>query len=173
MAIDFTVETGNADPDANSYVDVGYFDDYAATNPFRSSMQAALPTESREILLVRASKYIDVTVKWNGTRVDQDSGLRWPRAGVYDADGFEISDDTIPPALKDATCELALYLMDEDWTSPQGQRGFQQIQVDVIDIKMTDNYVRPSLPDLVIDMLNALGSVNRGTRPAFRKIIRS
>lgn len=173
MTFIFTVEEGTGDPDANSYVDVESAADYIGTNVYTATDWAALSDDDQANALSRASKYIDNIVQWNGTKVTADSGLRWPRAGVYDQDGFEIPDDVIPQLLKDAVCELASVMISEDWTGTQGTRGFKEIQVDVIDLKMQDNYVRPSLPTYVIDMLSPLGTVNRGTRPSFKRIIRT
>lgn len=173
MALIFTVETGNADPDANSYGAVEDADDYISTLA-QSSDWDALVEDDKEKFLVRASRYIDQVVKWNGCRVDQDSGLRWPRAGCYDQDGFEISDDVIPILLQQAVFEFAAYLASgEDYTTPSGTLGFKEIKVDVIDLKMDITHIRASLPDYVIEMLQCLGEVQRGTRPAFKKIVRS
>lgn len=173
MTFALTVETGTADPDANSYVDVETLDDYISTNAYTNADWAVLTDDDKEKFGSRASKYIDTLVQWNGTKVDSESGMRWPRAGVYDRDGFEIPDDVIPVILQDAVCELASLMVTEDWTGTQGTRGFKEIQVDVIDLKMEANYVRPSLPSYIIDMLSPLGVVNRGTRPAFKPIVRT
>lgn len=173
MAFTFLAETGDADPASNSYTTVSFADDYISTNSFSVAKWDALLTADKEKLLSRVSKYFDKIVDWNGDRVEQDSGMRWPRANVYDNDGFLIADDSIPIALQEAVCEFAPYLIDEDWTTPQGQRGFKQIKVDVIGLEIEPGYVRPSLPDIVIDMLSPLGEVNRGSRPSFKKIIRA
>lgn len=171
MAFTFVVETGTADPDANSYTTVEYFRDYIVTNSY---VDISLLTDDQiEYGLVRASKYLDNMVAWNGTRVDDESGLRWPRAGVYDADGFEIPSDVIPFVLQDAVCEFFGYLLTSDWTAPEDSRGLKQIEVDSINLRWADNYVRPSMPDYLVAMLAALGNVNNGVRPAFKKIIRS
>lgn len=173
MSYTFTVETGTADPDANSYVDLTDANDYAETTDFEAAW-TALTDEEKQDLLIRSSRYIDRIVQWNGQRVDQDSGLRWPRAGVYDEDGFEISSDEIPGLLKDSVVETALYFANgTDWTQPTGTEGFTQIEVDVINLKFDKEYTRPSLPNFIVDMLSPLGTVNRGSRPAFKKIVRT
>jgi hypothetical protein len=173
MAFTFVVETGTADPDANSYVDLDYANDYLDVNSYISTTWDALTDDQKERLLVRASKMLDTLVAWSGMRVDDDSGLRWPRSGVYDADGFLIPDDVIPEILKDATCELAGYLMSSDWSQPSGTRGLKEIEVDVIRLDFDSNIARPSLPPFIIQMLAALGTVAQGSRPAFKPIIRT
>lgn len=174
MAFSFVVETGIADPDATSYVTVEWADDYIDANIHASADWLALEEEDKQRLLVRASRYLDRNVKWNGTRVDEDSGLRWPRAGVYDIDGFLISDDVIPSALMEATAELATYLMATDWTNQDESRsGVTGVKVDVIEVKFNaDEAIRGSIPQAVIAILEGLGSVNTGRRPGFKKIIR-
>jgi hypothetical protein len=173
MSFSFVVEDGSADPDANSYVEVDYADDYISTNAFVSAEWAALTDDQKEALLIRSSKYIDTYVRWNGERVDEDSGLRWPRSGVMDQDGFEFADDTIPLILQDAVCEFASYLMTTDWTAPQGTYAMKEIKVDVIEIQYdTKISTRPSMPDFVIQMLSDLGVPAKSTKPNFRKIVR-
>jgi hypothetical protein len=55
-----------------------------------------------------------------------------------------------------------------------GRTRLKEIQVDVIDLKYDSNEaVRATLPDYIIQMLSDLGVVNTGRRPAFKKIIRS
>jgi hypothetical protein len=173
MALNFIVESGVGDPDATSYVDVTFADDYADTNPHVSEAWAALEDPQKQALLIRATRYIDRTIVWDGQRVEQDSGLRWPRSGVYDADGFLIPSDVIPTILLEAVCEMAGYLIDTDWTAAEGSRGLKEIQVDVIELKFDEKTARGSLPDFVISMLEELGQVKRGRSPAFKKIRRT
>lgn len=172
MAFNFVVETGEGNPDANSYASVEFADDYVVMNPFASAQWALLDREEKEHLLARASLIIDRRVKWAGERVHRDSGLRWPRAGVLDEDGFLIPDDEIPDALIEATVEFATYLMSEDWTQSSGTSGFKEIKVDVIELVIDETKTRSALPDTVMAMLDFLGAVDSGRRPAFKKIVR-
>jgi hypothetical protein len=173
MAFTFVVEIGEADPDATSYCDVEFADDYTEANTFQSSDWLALDEEDKQRLLVRASRMLDVRFKWHGQRVDQDSGLKWPRAGVFDEDGFVISDTVIPVILKQATAEFAVYLMQDDWTSPRDADQFKRLQVDVIDVQYNTDFRRAYIPPTLVEMLSALGSSSSGNRPGFKKIIRA
>ena len=178
MAFQFVVETGVGDPDANSYVSVEFADDYIATNSFASPQWDLLDEDEKEKMLVRSSKIIDRRVKWQGDRVDGESGLRWPRAGVFDEDGFIIPDDVIPDLLKEAVCEFATYLMTTDWTNEttQASGALTKIKVDVIELEMdaksSSSTLRSALPQFIIDMLAALGVVENKGGTAFKKIIR-
>lgn len=174
MAFSFVVEDGSADSDATSYCTVEFADDYIDANIHASSDWLGLEEETKQRLLVRASRYLDRIMTWEGERVDQDSGLRWPRCGVYDADNFLIADDVIPPALKEATAEMASYLQNDDWTNPDEGRGLKEVSVDVIDIKFdTTRSEKLSVPSTVLAILEGLGLVKSGRRPAFKKIIRT
>jgi hypothetical protein len=172
MAFTFVVETGAGDPAANSYCDVQFADDYIYANVYTNTAWAALEDDDKQRFLVRASKYLDRTVQWAGEKIEEDSGLRWPRAGVYDVDGFLIPSDVIPQQLMEATSEMAAALLNNDWTSPQTTRGMKEIQVDVIELKFDTEVQRGSMPDIVMQILEGLGVVKTGTRPAFKKIIR-
>lgn len=173
MAFIFVVEDGSADSDANSYSSVEFADDYTEANIHASAAWLDLEEEDKQRLLVRSSKVLDFRFKWNGQRVEQDSGLKWPRAGVYDEDGFLIRDDVIPKILQEATCEFAIYLMDTDWTAPRENDEFKEIQVDVIDIKFDTNFRRAYIPPTIIAMLEGLGASNTGNRPGFKRIVRT
>lgn len=173
MSFVFTVETGVGASDANSYTSVEFADDYIVTNIYASGDWMALDDTVKQYLLVRASRNIDARTTWKGRRAYQDQGLKWPRNGVYDEDGFLIHDDCVPTIVQEAICEFASYLMEDDWTAPIAQLGLRELQVDVIDIKYELGYIRPALPDTVISMLAPLGLVDTGRRPAFKPIIRT
>lgn len=176
MAFTFVVETGVADSDANSYCTVEFADDYIESNAYASTDWLALDEDVKERWLVRASKIIDRRVRWVGERYDSDQGLKWPRAGAYDEDGYPISDDTVPLVVKEVVAEFATYLINDDWTQPQSQKGLREIQVDVIDIKIDQSYERAAFPDTVKTMIlvSGLGTVDDGgERTRFVKIKRS
>jgi hypothetical protein len=177
MAFSFVVEIGEADPDANSYCTVEFADDYLEANPHVSADWLDQEEEDKQRLLVRASKVIDYRFKWHGTKSDADSGLRWPRAGAYDEDGFEIPDNVIPRILKEAVAEFAAYLMQEDWTAPRSGGGeIAQVKVDVIDVKFNtrpEDAGRGVMPESILAMLESLGNAQTGRRPGFKRIVRS
>ncbi len=173
MAFTFIVEEGTADPDANSYTSIDFADDYIDSNIYASADWLALPDATKERLLSRASKIIDARAVWEGERLDEDSGLRWPRCGVYDRDGFLIAEDIIPIVLQEAVAEFAAYLMQMDWTAPRSADQFRELQVGPIDIKYDSTYQQASIPDTVIMLLHGLGSFDSGKRPNFKKIVRT
>lgn len=174
MAFSFVVEDGSADSEATSYCTVEFADDYIEANIYASTEWLALEEEDKERLLVRASRHLDRNFVWEGLRVDQDSGLRWPRSGVYDADNFLICPDVIPEVLKEATAEMASYLMQNDWTNAEeGRSGLKEVKVDVIEVKFdTGLSSRGVIPSAVSALLLGLGTAETGHKPRFKKIVR-
>lgn len=175
MAFNFVVEDGLGDPQANSYCTVEFADDYIEANGHVSADWLDQEEEDKQRLLARASKVLDIRFKWYGTRVEPDSGLAWPRAGVV-IDGALVPDNVIPRILKEATAEFASYLMLTDWTREGGGSSgeFSEIKVDVIQVKFKDDAVRAGvLPEFLLAMLEDLGAANTGRRPGFKRIIRT
>lgn len=124
------VEDGNGLPDANSYADVAFADDYFSTRAIAAWTGA---NNVKEAALIRATDYIDTVygTKFSGTQAfvssppDQtvDQALAFPRdprvpyVGSYTsfldvpislASGPLEKPVAIPIALKKATCEYAL-----------------------------------------------------------------
>ena len=70
-----------------------------------------LAGDAKSAARLRASQWLDGAYahRWPGRRVSGRSQLRdWPRENGFDAGGFEIPDDTIPPEVLMATYEAAL-----------------------------------------------------------------
>ena len=78
------VEDGSIVENANSYVSV----DDART--FASLRGVTLPASDAEVevLLIKATDFIEAQrLRFQGSKVNQDQALQWPRTGVY-VDGF-------------------------------------------------------------------------------------
>lgn len=172
MAFEFVVEDGSALPDATSYISVAEADDLLSTNIHASAQWAALSQAVREGLLAWASRYLDDRTRWYGRRVSEDSGLRWPRAGVVDRDGVMIADNVIPKQLKAATAEMARFLMVEDRSAERDQDGLSRLKADVIELEFRDGYTLPKVPEHMRYMLAGLGAISTGGGTQFKRIIR-
>lgn len=72
-------------------------------------------TTTQEQALVRATFALDSWLRgrWLGTKKTQTQALAWPRTDVVDEEGFEVSDASVPVAVKQATCEVALIELTE------------------------------------------------------------
>ncbi len=70
---------------------------------------AATPS-TKEAALRQATAFLDTNYEWQGVRTSSVQALAWPRVlpDAVDTDGRYVASDTIPDAVKDACCELAL-----------------------------------------------------------------
>ncbi len=69
----------------------------------------------RAVLL--ATKIID-QFNFIGTVADVNQPLQWPRINAVNRNGQPIASNVIPGGIKDATCELAYFLLTHDITDP-------------------------------------------------------
>ena len=157
MAFSFLVEDGTGLTLATSYMSVAEADDYIVQNTSIFDDWDLLDTDVREKVLSWSSRYLDQHARWNGTKTVETSGLRWPRTGVCDIDGIAIDANTIPEQLKEATAELASYLMTEDISRVRDQDGIERLRVDVIELYFNKNYRLPSIPPTLNLILTGLG----------------
>lgn len=95
----------------NSYIDVTdadtYFDDAIHASAWEDST-----SDIKAKALVTATRMMD-RQDWNGTKY-QDAPtqvLDWPRSGLFDSEGNALSETVVPQEILDATCELALALV--------------------------------------------------------------
>ncbi len=178
MSFTFVVETGAALPDATSYTNIEFADDYVEMNIHRSDEWLALDEDVKERLLGRASFMLDSRTKWKGRKTEQDSGLKWPRIGVIDEDGYLIGDDVVPIIVQQAAVEYATYFMDEDIIAGSTTSAYREITVDVITLKINNEETTALVPDVVKSMIenSGLGSVDDGTnkgKMGFKRILRT
>lgn len=63
-------------------------------------------------VLSRAGELLDARIIWKGTPAKPNQTLRWPRSGIFNADGLPVSETAIPDAVKHAVCEQAFAMCD-------------------------------------------------------------
>jgi hypothetical protein len=113
MAIQFEVEDGSGKSNATSYVSTADADQYHEDRG--NSTWAALATDEKEVVLNRATAYIDSYFTWvHGRRTNEAQALDWPRIGAYDEDEFYFHETEVPQQVIDACCALALRASSED-----------------------------------------------------------
>lgn len=105
-----TVEDGTGLVDSNSYVTVAFANDYLAS--MGVTAWSALTQDKKEVLLVKATDYVDNTYRWRGRKSTQEQALQFPRTGCVDDDGNDV--EGIPRALQQAVCMCASVLITED-----------------------------------------------------------
>ena len=115
----FVVVSGDKinSPEGTSYASEEQFTEYATLN---SDRYGSTPDDSakRQAALVRATAYVDglSTDKasesarfYNGQRATTTQNLKFPRANCTRTDGTLVANDSIPFSIIQATCEAALY----------------------------------------------------------------
>lgn len=168
--------TLDADPTSstfNCYATVLQGDDFFSTRLHASAWTSAT-TGDKEKALMWATRQMD-SLTWKGVRYSGTQNLEFPRRGLsyYESSsvggnalesvdlsvgfGFytkiEITETEVPNFLRDATCELALWLLTEDTTAPSGTENFSRIKVDTIDIQMKPRESRRWLNQAVRDLV--------------------
>jgi hypothetical protein len=151
MTLVATVGASNA----NSYVDLAYANEYFLSR-LGSNSWSSSPNESKEPALIQATMMLDRLFNWEGTRTEESQALRWPRIEVVDQDGFEIDDDVIPTPVKQAECELALYILTNNGYSGEA-RSIDRMRIGPIMMDFDDSSAALPIPSVVIDMLNGYG----------------
>ena len=115
MALDTSIGTA----ESRSYATVDELDAYVPID--NVALDSSLDEAAKENLLVRAARMIDAIgdreERWPGRRRNTDADgnaviqrLSWPRSAAIMRDGSDIPQDSIPPQVKDAQCELAVYI---------------------------------------------------------------
>lgn len=106
------VETGAADPDAESYVSVTVFRDYCAKRGIELP-DAADDDDKIEAAARTATEYADTLRRYKAARVSGEQGLQFPRTGLEDWDGHPVVG--VPRRLINGVCYLmSVILVDEE-----------------------------------------------------------
>lgn len=147
MALDASVAGANS----NSYVDVAYADAYHASRLFNTEWASAT-TPNKEATLIWATRLLDV-LPWASFRANRTQSLRWPQYEAYDQDSWLVPADEIHRNVKDAACELALYLLREDRTVDSGATAIEELKVGPIELKFDIAAGTKAIPDGVIALV--------------------
>lgn len=148
MALDATV----GGEDSNSYVTQAEATAYFADRLHADSWE---DFASKDQALITASSMLDWNMKWKGFRSSSSQKLDWPRSGVLDSYSVEIDSDTLPDALKVATFEMALSILEEDRSEDWDLSGFKSVKVDVIEVTADDSINNPK-PSIIPTKVNRI-----------------
>jgi hypothetical protein len=83
-----------------------------------------------------------------GQRADDNQILAWPRIGVTGVDS-----DTVPQAVLDAQCELALAMLREDLTADDTNRGIKRMKAGSVELEYDGRAPEKRLPDAALALL--------------------
>ncbi len=139
--------------DANTYATEAESDAYHETHLYATEWDDAV-TERKKAALVWSTRLLDDTYQFVGWRTTITQKLSWPRVGVWTRDNLEVDSDLIPEFLVNAVSELARKLLEADRTADPETKGFSEITVGPITLKIDklDSVVDP-VADSVFEML--------------------
>lgn len=151
----FTFDSTPGSSTTNSYLSVTEADDYFAGR-FGADKWGEFSSIQKQQLLVTASKKLDTCV-FGGVKSKVIQSLAWPRRAVTDIDGYVIPDTVIPNKLKEATCEMALWI----WTEEDRLLSdIDLLQVDTYSVgpmNISVNKQRINFPPKVEELLKSIG----------------
>ena len=108
--------------------------------------------------LIQATKIID-TKNYFGTKTSDAQLLKFPRIGLI-YDGVELDTIIVPVNVKDAVCELAIWLLQDDFTAPNDLSQFNSVKLGALEIETSSNQAK-GLPPLVLDLLKPFMDTSR------------
>jgi hypothetical protein len=172
MAVVLVKETGTGSATSNSYASAADGDTYHDKH-YYASVWTAATTPNKEKALMMATRLIDESYQFNGTKKVYTSALQWPREAAVDPDrrdaiysaldnvlGPYFDSGTIPQVLQDATIEFARMLLTADRTTDPLGQGMDVLNVSGININFSKpDEKRPIIPELVQTMLTKLGTL--------------
>lgn len=164
MSVVVIVEDGTGLSDANSYASVAEADAYFASRP-RSTSWASLTVDAKGGYLVHATRYLDASVIWEGTRTESFQALEFPRAGID-------MDLSVPTAIKIALYEIAYLMIGRDITAEPATSGFSKLVVGPIEVETSATSEPPVLPRFVRSLIAPFGQTRGGNATNVRLVRR-
>lgn len=141
---------------ANTYASLAEAETYFEKRYHKTAWSAATDA-NKNIVLVEATRLLDQHYEWAGGKWTENQALRWPRVGVYDPDGYDVDHESIPQFLKDATAELALYILSSDVTAEDDTRGIKEMKAGSLELKLDKSDRSVEVPDSVNEILKFYG----------------
>ena len=153
----FTFDSNPLSGSMNSYVSTSYADDYFVAR-FGAEAWADLDDSQKQALLVTATNLLDTFV-YGGLRTSKTQPLQWPRQGIYNDEGYLYPNNVLPAGMLKATCEQALWLLQEqDRVLPD----ITLSQVDSFKAGPLDVTVKKGAPTMSPDVVRMISSIGQG-----------
>jgi len=157
-----TFDTTVSGESSTSYVEVTYFVSFLEKLINTDDTPKGSQTTLIKKLLNIATEVVD-SLSFGGSETVLTQSLQFPRQGLYDRRGYSIDEDTIPNELKDAVCEQALWIYQNELNHAQHDDWDDEVQSASIGGSLTFGYnsgKKPStmIPKRVKFMLKRIGS---------------
>lgn len=148
-----TIDATVGGSSANSYVTLAEANTYH-DDRLHNAEWAAASDDDKTRALLWAAQEID-KLRYSGYIAASTQALRFPRTSVYDWDGRLLDSATIPIAVKDAQCRMALHLLRAD-TTLQESDDIDALKVGPISIEFNKSGISgTAMPDDVRSILQA------------------
>jgi len=152
----------------NSYITVANADAYLVY-AINAGNWSASDTAIKESALISATRMLD-RQPWAGskTQAAPTQLLQWPRTGLTDRDGNALSDSVVPQEIIDATCELAVELINNPAlaSQPDTSSNIKRVKADTVEIEYIRAKNGPRFPTIITELiglwLSSLGSAYSG-----------
>lgn len=155
----------------NSYVGLAEMLSYVSdrvTDPTILVAWNNLPPSSKVAYLVNATRTIDSICEWIGQKYSSAQRLAWPRFNAI-VDGYDIPNTLFPESVVEATCEMAIWSMQNNsLISVQQNSAFDSVKVGPIVIDFNENVGGSSekySPDIVAMILKDYATINNPHLP--------
>lgn len=148
----------------NSYVTVAEADAYLTNRLYADEWSNAAIT-LKEKALITATRLLD-SLSWTGTAIDEKQPLAFPRNAEYfdpRVGSFVLLTEETPLVIENATCELAVHLLQNDVVSSPST--VESIEVSGIVLNTIRN--SPTIPANIKRLIRPL-LVNGGGNPWWR-----
>lgn len=163
MAITLVVEDGTGKSNANSYASIANGDAYHDAHLYATDWTGATDA-TKDKALAMATRQLDEKFRWDGTKESETNALQWPRHGTTDRGGWAIDSDEIPQDLINATAELARLLIGTDRTAESDTKGYSELKVASLMMKIDKSDVPNVMSDTVTAMVSPFGSSTESGR---------
>jgi hypothetical protein len=160
MPLTLIKEDGTGRSDANTYASEADADNFFAGHLYPDYWVAPVNQTRRTAALAMATAIIDAEWQFHGHRAVAGQALQWPRADCPDPDGesgARVAEDAVPVAIVNATCQMALKLLQTDRTTDPAGEGIFSEWTEFTGKKYDATTRRPVLPPWVQSYLLKYG----------------
>ena len=149
-----------ADPSANAYCTLAEAEDYVAGLVFPGKWTTAA-ADAKNRAIVTATRMLDDGFDWFGFPTTYEQRLQHPRIGLVTRTGDEVPDDLVADALKDATSELAVQVLNvnRDADNDAEAAGISSLGAAGVSLSFKSTARSKPIPDSVARALAHFGQV--------------
>lgn len=141
---------------ANAYVSLAVANQYHSDRPAAGTTWANATDDQKNAAILWATTLLDRLFVWEGTVVDATQKLLWPRAGLLDVNEYSnLSEDSIPEPIQEATAEFARQLLAADRAADSQieTQGVTSMKAGPVAFTFKDSVSAKVVPDAVANLI--------------------